>query len=151
MIISKSFKYQLRLTQEQGSLCCRTAGSCRYVWNRSLALKKELWEKKKQNLPRFELDSLLTEWKKELPWLTLAPSQSFQQVNKDLDQAFKNFFHGRGYPKFKKKGIHDSFRLHAQIGKRNKREPGEECKSQIRIKSFHPGSGLADISKLPLL
>jgi len=111
MIISKSFKYQLRLTREQESLCNQTAGSCRYVWNRGLALKKELWEKKKQNLSRFDLDKLLTEWKKEFDWLSLCPSQSLQQVNKDLDQAFKNFFRGRGYPRFKKKAIHNSFRL----------------------------------------
>ncbi len=111
MIISKSFKYRLRLTKEQQSLCNQIAGSCRYVWNRALALKKKTWEEKKQRLSRFDLDKLLIEWKKELVWLTLPPSQSLQQVNKDLDQAFKNFFRGRGYPKFKKKGIHDGFRL----------------------------------------
>ena len=111
MIISKSFKYRLRLIPEQESLCRQTAGSCRYVWNRALALKKEAWEKNKQRISRFGLDNLLTEWKKELDWLTLPPSQSLQQVNKDLDQAFKNFFSGRGYPRFKKKGINDSFRL----------------------------------------
>jgi len=111
MIISKSFKYQLRLTQKQVSLCSQTAGSCRYVWNRGLAVKKELWEKKKESISRFDLDNLLTEWKKEHDWLSIPPSQSLQQVNKDLGQAFKNFFQGRGYPKFKKKGIHDSFRL----------------------------------------
>lgn len=111
MIISKGFKYKLRLTKEQESFCGKTAGSCRYVWNKGLALKKELWEKKKQKLSRFDLDKLLTQWKKGLDWLSLPPSQSLQQTNKDLDQAFSNFFHGRGYPKFKKKGIHDSFRL----------------------------------------
>ena len=111
MTISKSFKYRLRLTREQESLCNQTAGSCRYVWNRALALKKELWEKKKENLSCFDLNNLLAEWKKELDWLSTPPSQSLQQVNKDLDQAFKNFFRGRGYPRFKKKGIHDSFRL----------------------------------------
>jgi len=111
MIVSKSFKYQLRLTQEQQSLCNQITGSCRYVWNRGLALKEKLWEEKKQRLSRFDLDGLLTEWKKELDWLSLPPSQSLQQINKDLDQAFKNFFRGRGYPKFKKKGKHDSFRL----------------------------------------
>ena len=111
MTISKSFKYRLRLTREQESLCNQTAGSCRYVWNRALALKKGLWEKKKENLSSFDLNNLLAEWKKELDWLSTPPSQSLQQVNKNLDQAFKNFFKGRGYPKFKKKGIHDSFRI----------------------------------------
>ena len=111
MTISKSFKYCLRLTQEQESLCSQTAGSCRYVWNRGLALKKQAWEERKERISRFDLDNLLTEWKEELNWLSTPPSQSLQQVNKDLDQAFKNFFSGRGYPRFKKKGIHDSFRL----------------------------------------
>jgi len=111
MIIQKSFKYQLRLTKEQEYLCNQTAGSCRYVWNRGLALKKEAWEKNKERISRFDLDNILTMWKKELDWLSIPPAQSLQQTNKDLDQAFKNFFHGRGYPKFKKKGIHDSFRL----------------------------------------
>ncbi len=115
MIISKSFKYQLRLTSEQEQLCNQTAGSCRYIWNKGLALKKELWEKKKEKLSRFDLDKLLKEWKSELKWLSLSPSQSLQQVNKDLDQAFKNFFKGSGYPKFKKKGINDSFRIPQNI------------------------------------
>ncbi len=111
MIISKSFKYQLRLTQEQRSLCNQIAGSCRYVWNKGLALKKQAWEENKQRLSRFDLDKLLIDWKRELDWLSIPPSQSLQQVNKDLDQAFQNFFSGRGYPKFKKKGRRDSFRL----------------------------------------
>lgn len=115
MIISKSFKYQLRLNKEQESFSNQTAGSCRYVWNRGLALKKEAWEERKERISRFDLDNLLTEWKKEHDWLSIPPSQSLQQVNKDLDQAFKNFFQGRGYPRFKKKGIHDSFRLPQRI------------------------------------
>jgi len=138
MIISKSFKYQLRLTQQQESLCNQTAGSCRYVWNRGLALKKELWEKKKQNLSRFDLDSLLIEWKKEHNWLSIPPSQSLQQVNKDLDQAFKNFFSGRGYPRFKKKGIHDSFRLPQGISLTNQlsKKAGQVKLSKLGIVRF---------------
>jgi putative transposase len=56
-------------------------------------------------------------WKKEFPWLADAPSQALQQVNKDLDQAFQNFFRRcktgdvLGYPKFKRKGVSDSFRF----------------------------------------
>ncbi|NOR22552.1 MAG: helix-turn-helix domain-containing protein, partial [Candidatus Aminicenantes bacterium] len=78
MITSKSFKYQLRLTQKQVILCSQTAGSCRYVWNRGLGIKKELWEKKKESISRFDLDNILTEWKKEHDWLSIPPSQSLQ-------------------------------------------------------------------------
>jgi len=40
-----------------------------------------------------------------------APSQSLQQVIRDLDKAFKNFFRGWGYPKFKSKYKDMGFRL----------------------------------------
>jgi len=116
-MVKKSFKFRLNLTAEQEQMCCMFAGCCRFVWNKSLALKKELWEKEKKSLSQFELNNLLIQWKSELPWLTDAPSQALQQVNKDLDQAYKNFFRrckngeNPGHPKFKKKGIHDSFRL----------------------------------------
>lgn len=43
--------------------------------------------------------------------MSFSPSQALQQVIKDLDIAFKNFFRGMGYPKFKKKHKHNGFRL----------------------------------------
>jgi len=138
MIISKSFKYQLRLTPQQKSLCNQTAGSCRYIYNKGLALKKELWENKKEKLSRFDLDKLLKEWKSELKWLSLPPSQSLQQVNKDLDQAFKNFFKGAGYPKFKKKGINDSFRIpqHITLMRQLSKKVGQVKLPKLKIVRF---------------
>ncbi|MBQ9406727.1 MAG: transposase, partial [Desulfovibrio sp.] len=56
---------------------------------------------------------LLREWKKEVStsFLAEAHSQILQQTLKDLDRAYKNFFEKRAaFPRFKKKGIHDSFR-----------------------------------------
>lgn len=111
MKLFKSFKYELRLNNNQKEICSQTAGSCRYVWNRGLDLKKKKWEKNKEKISRFDLDKNLTKWKEEKNWLSLVPSQALQQVNKDLDQAFKNFFKNKGYPNFKKKGFNDSFRL----------------------------------------
>ena len=60
MIIAKSFKYELRLNKAQESLCNQTAGSCRYIWNKGLDLKKKFWEDKKEKISRFDLDKLLT-------------------------------------------------------------------------------------------
>lgn len=111
MIIKKSFKYELRLTEEQRIIFSKILGCCRYIRNKGLHTKKKLWEESKKNISRFELDKLLTEMKRDFDWLRVPPSQALQQVNKDLDQSFKNFFKGSGYPKFKKKEKGGSFRL----------------------------------------
>ncbi|MBU4140338.1 MAG: helix-turn-helix domain-containing protein [Candidatus Omnitrophica bacterium] len=52
--MSKSFKYRLRLTEKQKSLCNQIAGSCRYVWNRGLALKKQAWEERKERISQIQ-------------------------------------------------------------------------------------------------
>ncbi|MBD3315185.1 MAG: IS200/IS605 family element transposase accessory protein TnpB [Chitinivibrionales bacterium] len=117
MQIKKAYRFELRLSQEQRQQCVHFAGCARFVWNKALALKKEAWDNESRNVSRFEIDSLLPTWKEEFPWLKEAPSQSLQQANIDLDQAYKNFFRRvkkgekPGHPRFKKKGKHDAFRL----------------------------------------
>ncbi len=45
-------------------------------------------------------------------WLKETPTQLLQQSLKDLEGAFKNFFHlKKGFPRYKKKGQKDSFRF----------------------------------------
>ena len=52
-------------------------------------------------------------WKCEtgFEWLKDSPSQALQHALKDLEKAYKNFFEKRAdFPRFKKKGMGDSFR-----------------------------------------
>jgi len=109
--VYKSFKYELRLTPEQENICRQTIGICRFVWNKALELKKNLWEQGKQKIKLSQLDKHLTNWKKQNIWMFLAPSQPLQQVLRDLDKAFKSFFKGFGYPRFKNKYDDKSFRI----------------------------------------
>jgi len=44
----------------------RFAGCARYVYNKALAFKKELYEKKEKT-SRFQLDEMLVPWKQEAP------------------------------------------------------------------------------------
>jgi len=92
MIGNKSFKYELRLTEIQEIFFAQIAGCCRYIWNKGLELKMSLWKGNREVISRFELDKLLTEWKKDHVWLKAPPSQALQQVNKNLDLAFKSLF-----------------------------------------------------------
>ena len=88
-------------------------GCSRFVFNRALAWQNEQYEQ--DNSFKFsytKIANLLPSWKKELLWLKDCHSQVLQQSLKDLDKAFKNFFAKRAdFPKFKRKGVKESFRF----------------------------------------
>jgi putative transposase len=63
----------------------------------------------------------------------------FTAILKDLDRAFRNFFVGKSqYPKFKKKGRHDSFRI-----------PCQRVRVDQEKKMVSPQSRLGKISQKP--
>lgn len=91
----------------------RFVGSCRFVFNKALALQKERYEQGEKKLGYAGLCKLLTEWRNnaETAWLADAPVHPLQQTLKDLERAYTNFFAKRAdFPRFKKKGQSDSFR-----------------------------------------
>ncbi|AQR64255.1 cytosine methyltransferase [Aquaspirillum sp. LM1] len=109
----QAYKYELMPTGEQQRDMRRFAGSCRFVFNKALALQKERYEQGKKKLGYAGLCKLLTEWRNgsETPWLADAPVHPLQQTLKDLERAYANFFARRAdFPRFKKKGQSDSFR-----------------------------------------
>ena len=109
----QAFRYELMPTGEQQRQMRRFAGSCRFVFNKALALQKERYEQGEKKLGYAGLCKLLTEWRNgpETPWLADAPVHPLQQTLKDLERAYANFFAKRAdFPRFKKKGQSDSFR-----------------------------------------
>ena len=91
----------------------RFAGSCRYVYNRALALQKERFAQGERRLGYSELCRQLTAWRNggETPWLKDSPVHPLQQALMDLGRAYSNFFAKRAaLPRFKKKGRRETFR-----------------------------------------
>ena len=91
----------------------RFAGSCRFVYNKALALQKERYEQGEKKLGYSGLCKLLTEWRNsaDTRWLADVPVHPLQQALKDLERAYSNFFAKRAnFPRFKKKGKSNSFR-----------------------------------------
>jgi len=91
----------------------RFSGSCRFVYNKALALQKENHEAGNTFIGYVAMAAKLPIWKREAgtAWLKETPSQALQHALKDLEKAFKGFFAKRtGFPRFKKKGSGDSFR-----------------------------------------
>src|SRR5262249_41692002 len=109
----QAFKFELLPNDAQRQQMRRYAGSCRFVYNKGLALQKARFDVGQKKLSYVGLCKLLTEWRsgRETPWLKAAPTHPLQQVLKDLEQAYTNFFAKRAnFPRFKKKGQCDSFR-----------------------------------------
>ncbi len=97
--------------EQQRDMGCY-AGSCRFVYNKALALQKTNYEAGGKFVGYVAMANLLPEWKKEFPWLKESPSQALQHALKNLERAYKNFFEKRAdFPRFKRKGKGDSLRF----------------------------------------
>lgn len=108
----QAFKFELRPHGQQLRNLRQFAGSCRFVYNKALALNAERYQKKEKRLGYAGLCALLPNWKMEHEFLSNAPAQALQQSLKNLERAYTNFFQNRAnFPKFKKKGQRESFRI----------------------------------------
>ncbi len=114
MLRLQAFKFELMPDGGQARDMRRFAGSCRFVFNKALAMQQERYAAGEKRLGYAGLCSALIEWKAApaTAWLCDTPSQALQQTLKDLERAYTNFFAKRAdFPRFKKKGrCGDSFR-----------------------------------------
>ena len=109
----QAYRYELMPNGEQRRNMRRFAGSCRFVFNKALALQKENHEAGNKFIGYVAMAANLPVWKREvgMEWLKDSPSQALQHALKDLERAYENFFEKRAaFPRFKKKGMGDSFR-----------------------------------------
>ena len=70
----------------------QTLEFCRWVYNETLATRKNSWEQEKKVLSLYDTHKLLTLWKKQHPELKGVHSQVLQNVQERVDLAFKAFF-----------------------------------------------------------
>lgn len=105
----KSYKYRLYPTNSQKRLINKHCGSVRFLYNLALETKNTAYLGSKVSLSRYDLQKQLVDLKQELPWLKETNSQSLQSALLNLDEAYKKFFKGGGFPKFKKKSNGGSF------------------------------------------
>jgi putative transposase len=97
----------------------------RWVYNETLAFRKNAWESDKKSISLYETSNKLVKWKIEKPELKIVQSQVLQNAQLRVDLAFKAFWRrckageNPGFPRFKGKGWYHSitypqsgFRLH---------------------------------------
>ncbi|WP_028486132.1 RNA-guided endonuclease InsQ/TnpB family protein [Thiomicrorhabdus chilensis] len=114
--IRKAFKFRLNPNSDQVQKMVEFAGANRFVWNKALAMNLFRLEQKQPLLWYNELAFWLKLWKssEDYGFLKTVHSQPLQQTLKNLEKAFKDGFDKKQplkrIPKFKKKGLSDSFR-----------------------------------------
>ena len=106
----KAYKLRIYPTDSQRELIEKTFGCTRYIYNNFLAERKNKYEESKTKVHVYEQLKELTDLKREKEWLREIDSCALQACVYNLDDAFQKFFKGNGYPRFRAKGVHESFR-----------------------------------------
>ena len=111
----QAYKFGLMPNGEQVRAMRWVAGAYRFVYHKALAWQNEQYANDKTfKFSYTTLANLLPDWKQDptTVWLKESPSQTLQQALKNLESSYQNFFAKRAdFPKFKKRGQHDSIRF----------------------------------------
>lgn len=101
----RAYKVRLLPTKEQEELLWKHIHACRFIWNWGLNVQIKAYETNGVKMIGFDTINLLTSLKKQEDylWLNDVSRASLQNILRDLDKAYSNFFRGKGYPKFKSK------------------------------------------------
>ncbi|MEA3229186.1 MAG: transposase [Campylobacterota bacterium] len=99
----KAVKVRLYPNETQKQTISSQIGAVRYVYNRTLALRINAYKKFGMKIGKFDLIKHITKIKKREStlWLKDVHSQTLQQSVANMDSAYKHFFKGGGFPKFK--------------------------------------------------
>jgi len=137
----KAFKYRIYPSKVQQELIAKHVGSSRFVYNLALETKNTAYLGNNHNYTAFDLMKQLKDLKEECPWLKEVNAQSLQQSVHNMDIAFKRFFKGSGFPKFKKKSSGGSFSVPQAIKLENGFLSIPKFREGIKIKLHRPTKG----------
>lgn len=103
--MKRAINIRLFPSKEQEILMWKHVGAMRYVFNWGLDKQIKHYETIKKKLSVAELGLELTKLKNQegFEWLYDISNATLKEALRDLDKAYKNFFNGSGFPKFKSK------------------------------------------------
>ena len=109
----KAYKYRLYPNEQQKEQIQKTFGCCRFVYNQTLAYRKELYESKKEAMNKIACNNYVIQvLKKEYAWLKEVDKFALTNAVYNMDASYQKFFKEHtGYPKFKRK--HDNRKSYA--------------------------------------
>jgi len=131
MLVHKAYRYELDPNNYQRTSLLQHAGVARFAYNWGLEQRIKSY-RENQGADRFtdamRQHKLLNSLKKtQFPWMHECSKCAPQEALRDLDRAFRNFIRGLkieqkvGFPRFKRRGVRDSFRLTGTIRVRGRK------------------------------
>jgi putative transposase len=122
MQINRAYRYELKPNKAQREHLEQHADVARFAYNWALERCREALERGENRPNAIELHRIWNRWKKEnAPWVYEVSKCAPQEAFRDMDRAFQHFLNGRkqgrriGFPKFRRKGKDDRFRLTGTI------------------------------------
>lgn len=115
--MNKAYKVRLYPNKDQEVLINKTFGCVRVVWNTLLANNIKGYEEEGKS---WKQDYNTTLIKRDFEFMSEVSAASLQQKGRDLKETYSQWFKSvagkrkgkaLGYPKFKKKGVKDTYRL----------------------------------------
>jgi len=106
--VLKAYKYRIYPNNGQKIQIAKTFGCCRFIYNQTLAYRKEKYEKEKKFVSKTDCNNYCNrELKREYEWLAEVDKFALTNAVYHMDSAYQKFFKEHaGYPKFKSK--HDN-------------------------------------------
>jgi putative transposase len=114
--VQRSHKIRLSPNNVQATYFAKAAGCSRLAYNWGLAKWKSLYESGEKPTALSVKKIFNSVKREEFPFVYEITKWGPEQAFRNLDSAFKRFFKTKkGYPKFKKKGVHDSFYISGTV------------------------------------
>lgn len=102
----KNYRVRLYPTINQKKMLNQHFDGYRFAYNLCLEYKSTLWKDHKKNVSGFDMSKELFQIRKETPFLVTCKAECIREAALNLDKTYKNFFKGKGFPKFKsRKGV----------------------------------------------
>ena len=125
MLVHKAYRYELDPNNRQRTSLHEHAGVARFAYNwgleQRIALFKEKHGNERLTNAIHQHKSLNALKRTQFPWMYECSKCAPQEALRDLNRAFQYFYRGIkqgrrvGFPRFKRKGVKDSFRLTGTI------------------------------------
>ena len=110
MRVLKGYIFRMYPDKNQKQLINKTIGTSRFIYNYFLTDKINEYKDTGKSKSAYDQIKLIPKLSKEYPWIKEVDSSALRTSIFNLEDAYKRFYKGSGYYKFKAKYVHESYK-----------------------------------------